>query len=82
MITSGIQSAGTEERLCLRLCSSCSGSCSPKNPSGNLSVSCNLTRFYYDIEDWPVVEDVETIDADMKEKELQQEGIEYTRIDL
>ena len=45
-------------------------------------MSCNLTRFYYDIEEWPVVEDVETIEAEEKEKELQQKEIAYTRIDL
>lgn len=45
-------------------------------------MSCNLTRFYYEIEDWPVVEDVETIEADQKEKELEAKEIEYTRIDL
>jgi hypothetical protein len=41
-----------------------------------------LTRFYYDIEEWPVVEDVETIEAEEKEKELQSKEITYTRIDL
>ena len=45
-------------------------------------MSCNLTRFYYEVEDWPVVEDVETIEAEEKEKQLKQQGIIYTRVDL
>lgn len=45
-------------------------------------MSCNLTRFYYEVEDWPVVEDVETIEAEEKEKQLNQQGIIYTRVDL
>ena len=82
MTISGLQSAGMEEPPCLQSCSSCNGNCSTNNPSGASSVSCNLTRFYYDIEEWPVVEDVETIEAEEKEKELQQKEIAYTRIDL
>jgi hypothetical protein len=45
-------------------------------------VSCNLTRFYYEIEGWPVVEDIETIEADEKELELTRQDVEYTRVDL
>lgn len=45
-------------------------------------MSCNLTRFYYEIEGWPVVEDVETIEATEKEAELTCQNVEYTRVDL
>lgn len=45
-------------------------------------MSCNLTRFYYEIEGWPVVEDIETIEADEKERELISQDVEYTRVDL
>lgn len=82
MIISGLQRDGMEEPPCLRWYSSCSGSLSPNSPFGILSVSCNLTRFYYEIEDWPVVEDIETIEADEKEQELISQNVEYTRIDL
>ena len=82
MISSGLQSAGTEELPCLRWSSFCSGSCCPSNLFGISSVSCNLTRFYYEIEGWPVVEDVETIEADEKERELISQDVEYTRVDL
>ena len=82
MITSGLQSGGMEEPPCLRWSSFCSGSLLPNNLFGISSVSCNLTRFYYEIEDWPVVEDIETIEADEKERELISQDVEYTRVDL
>jgi len=82
MIISGLRNAGTEEPPCLRWFSSCSGSFFPSNPSGISLVSCNLTRFYYEIEGWPVVEDVETIEATEKEAELTCQNVEYTRVDL
>jgi hypothetical protein len=45
-------------------------------------MSCNLTRFYYDIDGWPVVEDIETIEADEYEEKLDEQDITYTRVDL
>lgn len=45
-------------------------------------MSCNLTRFYYDIDGWPVVEDIETTEADEYEEKLQEQEITYTRIDV
>ena len=45
-------------------------------------MSCNLTRFYYDLDGWPIVEDIETIEADAFEQSLQNEDISYTRVDL
>jgi hypothetical protein len=46
------------------------------------NMSCNLTRFYYDIDGWPVTEDIETTEADEYEEKLEDQDIEYTRIDL
>lgn len=46
------------------------------------NMGCNLTRFYYDIDGWPVTEDIETVEADEYEKKLDEQDIEYTRIDL
>ena len=82
MIISGLQRGGMEEPPCLRWCSSSSGSYFPNNPFGISLVSCNLTRFYYEIEGWPVFEDVETIEANEKELELTSQDVEYTRVDL
>ena len=82
MITSGLQSGGMEEPPCLRWFSSSSGSYFPSNLFGISSVSCNLTRFYYEIEGWPVVEDIETVEANEKEQELISQDVEYTRVDL
>lgn len=45
-------------------------------------MGCNLTRFYYDIDGWPVVEDIETVEADEYEKKLEEQDIDYTRVDL
>jgi hypothetical protein len=45
-------------------------------------MSCNFTRFYYDIDGWPVTEDIETIEADEYEEKLEEQDITYTRIDL
>ena len=46
------------------------------------SMSCNLTRFYYDLDGWPVVEDIETIEADEFEQNLNDQDIPYTRMDM
>lgn len=53
-------------------------------------MSSNLTRFYYDFDEDcrtgcfndKAFDDVETIEADEFELELQQQNIEYTRIDF
>jgi len=45
-------------------------------------MACNLTRFYYDIDGWPVTEDVETAEADEFENHLIDQDIPYERIDL